>query len=74
MADADPVQHPNPEVLAAPNAAPDGPVPAEQPQRAGQAAAVPAANQQEPEVIILLPNSHDLRSLLFLFLETMNRF
>ena len=73
MADADPVQHPNPEALAAPNAAPDGPAP-EQPQPAGQVAAVPTANQQKLEVIILLPNSHDLRSLSFLFLETMNRF
>ena len=67
MADADPVQHPSPELLAAPNAAPDEPAPAEQLQRAGQAAAVPAANQQELEVIILLPHRHDLRSLLFLF-------
>ena len=74
MAEADPVQHPNPELMAALNAAPNEPTSAEQPQPAGQAAAVPTANQQELEVIILLPNSHDLRSLLFLFLETMNCF
>ena len=72
MADADVVQHPNPEFLVAPNAAPVEPPPVEQPQPAGQVAAVPTANQQELEVIILLPNSHDLRSLLFLFLEPMN--
>ena len=68
MADANLVQHPNPELLAAPNAAPDEPAPAEQLQPAGQAAAVPAVNQQELEMIILFPRSHDLRSLLFLFL------
>ena len=65
MADADPVQRPNPELLAAPNAAPDEPAPAEQLQPADQAA-VPAANQQELEVIILLSHGHDLRSPLFL--------
>ena len=57
MADTDPVQHPNP--------TPDEPPPAEQLQPAGQAA-VPTANQQELEVIILLPHGHDLRSPLFL--------
>ena len=67
MADANLVQHPNPELLAAPNAAPGELAPAEQFQPAGQAAAVPAANQQELEVIILLPHSHDLRFLLFFF-------
>ena len=71
MADADVVQHPNPELPAAPNAAPVKPAPVEQPQPAGQVAAVPAANQQGLEVIILLPKNHDLRSLLFLFLKTM---
>ena len=74
MADADAVQHSNPDLPAAPNAAPDEPAAAEQPQPADQAAAVPLANQQEPEVIIPLPNCHDLRSLLFFLLETMNRF
>ena len=65
MADADPVKHPNSELLAALNAAPDETAPSEQLQPAGQAA-VPAANQQELEVIILLPHGHDLRSPLFL--------
>ena len=73
MAHQDVVQHPNPELPAAPNAAPDQLAPAEQLQPAGQAATVPAGNQQELEVIFLLSNRHDLRSLLF-FLETMNRF
>ena len=65
MADADVVQHPNPDLLAALNAAPDEPAPAEQPQPADQAAAVPVANQKELEVIIPLPNCHDLHSLCF---------
>ena len=46
----------------------------QQPQPADQAAAVPVVNQNELEGIIPLPNCHDLRSLLFFILETMNRF
>ena len=74
MADADVVQHPNPDLTAAPNAAPDKPAPADQPQPAEQAAAVPVVNQQELEVISPFLNCHGLRSLLFFVLETINRF
>ena len=69
MADTDAVQYPNPDLPATPNAAPDEPAPAEQPQHADQAAAVPIVNQQELEVIIPLPNCHDLPSLLFFSLR-----
>ena len=41
MADADVVQHPNPDLPAAPNAAPDEPALADQPQPAEQAARFP---------------------------------
>ena len=49
MADADVVQHPNPDLPAPPNAATDEPAPTEQPQPSDQAAAVLVANQQELE-------------------------
>ena len=65
MADADVVQHPNPDLPAAPNAAPDEPAPAQQPQPADQAAAVPVVNQEELEVIIPLPNCHDIFPFVF---------
>ena len=75
MADVDVVQHPNPDLPAAPNAPKDEPAPADQLQRpAGQATAVLVVNQRELEVIIFVPNCHDLRSLLFFLLETVNRF
>ena len=71
MADADVVQHPNPDLL---DAVPDEPAPAEQPQPADQTAAVPVVSQQELEVVIPLPNYHDLRSLLLFLLETIEPF
>ena len=68
MADADIVQHSNPDLPAAPNAAPVEPAPAEQPQPADQAAMVTVVNQQELGDYFL-PNCHDLRSPLFLSLR-----
>ena len=74
MADAEVVQHPNPDLPAAPNAAPVEPAPAEQPQPADQEAAVPVVNQQELEVIIPYQIVMIYVPFCFSLLEIMNRF